>query len=121
MPETLAMIGSSVALSISDIPFCGPTGSVVVGLIDGEYIINPNLEQREKSRMHLTVSGTKEAVLMVEAGAKEVTEEEMLKGIMFAHEEIKKQVEFIEKIVKQIGKPKLLPMYIVCQTKFNLQ
>ena len=108
MPETLAMIGSSVALSISDIPFCGPTGSVVVGLIDGEYIINPNLEQREKSRMHLTVSGTKEAVLMVEAGAKEVTEEEMLKGIMFAHEEIKKQVEFIEKIVKQIGKPKIV-------------
>lgn len=109
MPETLAMLGSSVALSISNIPFECPTGSVVVGLIDGEYVINPNLEQREKSRLHLTVSGTKEAVLMVEAGAKEVTEEEMLKGILFAHEEIKKQVAFVENIVKQIGKPKIVP------------
>ena len=68
-PEPLAMLGSSVALSISDIPFGGPTGSVVVGLINGEYIINPNQDQREKSRMHLTVAGTEDAVLMVEAGA----------------------------------------------------
>ena len=109
MPETLAMLGSSIALSISDIPFEGPTGSVVVGLIDGKYIINPTLAEREVSRMHLTVSGTKEAVLMVEAGAKEVTEEEMLKGILFAHEEIKKQVAFIEKIVKKIGVKKIVP------------
>ena len=109
MPETLAMLGSSIALSISNIPFEGPTGSVVVGLIDGKYIINPDAKQREISRMHLTVSGTKEAVLMVEAGAKEVTEEEMLKGILFAHEEIKKQVAFIEDIVKKIGKPKIVP------------
>ena len=108
MPEPLAMLGSSIALSISDIPFAGPTGSVVVGLIDGEYIINPTMEQRELSRMHLTVSGTKEAVLMVEAGAKEVTEEEMLKGILFAHEEIKKQVAFVEEIVKKIGKEKVV-------------
>ncbi len=106
-PEILAMIGSSVALSISDIPFAGPTGSVLIGYIDGEYIINPNNEQRDRSLMHLTVSGTKDAVLMVEAGAKEVSEEEMLKGIMIAHEEIKKIVAFIEDIVKEIGKEKV--------------
>ena len=105
-PEPLAMIGSSFALSISDIPFAGPTGSVVVGYVDGEYIINPNQEQREKSRLHLTVSGTEEAVLMVEAGAKEVTEEEMLKAILFGHEEIKKMVRWQKEIVKEIGKPK---------------
>ena len=105
-PEPLAMIGSSFALSISDIPFAGPTGSVVVGYVDGEYIINPNQEQREKSRLHLTVSGTEEAVLMVEAGAKEVTEEEMLKAILFGHEEIKKLVRWQKEIVKEIGKPK---------------
>ena len=106
-PEVLAMIGSSVALSISDIPFAGPTGSVVVGYIDGEYIINPTLEEREKSLMHLTVSGTEDAVLMVEAGAKEVSEEVMLKGILRAHEEIKKIVAFIKEIQKEIGKPKV--------------
>ena len=106
-PEPLAMIGSSVALSISDIPFAGPTGSVVVGLVDGKYVINPNLEQREKSLMHLTVSGTEEAILMVEAGANEATEDEMLNGIMFAHNEIKKIVAFQKEIVKAIGKPKV--------------
>ena len=110
-PEILAMIGSSVALSISDIPFAGPTGSVLVGFVDGEYIINPNQEQREKSVLHLTVSGTKDAVLMVEAGAKEVSEEEMLKGIMVAHEEIKKIVAFIESIQKEIGKEKVVIDY----------
>ena len=106
-PEVLAMIGSSIALTISDIPFAGPTGSVVVGLIGDEYVINPTVSEREKSRLHLTVSGTKDAVLMVEAGAKEVTEDEMLKGIMLAHEEIKKIVAFIESIQKEIGKPKV--------------
>ncbi|MBE5746194.1 MAG: polyribonucleotide nucleotidyltransferase [Clostridiales bacterium] len=105
-PEVLAMIGSSVALSISDIPFAGPTGSVVIGYIDGEYVINPDQEQRERSLMHLTVSGTKDAVLMVEAGAKEVSEEVMLGGIMLAHAEIKKIVDFINTIVAEIGKPK---------------
>ncbi|MBR3304202.1 MAG: polyribonucleotide nucleotidyltransferase [Christensenellaceae bacterium] len=104
-PEVYAMIGSSAALSISGLPFMGPTGSVVVGLVDGEYIINPNSEQREKSRMHLTVSGTKDAIMMVEAGAKEVTEEEMLNGILFAHEEIKKICDFIQGIKDEIGKP----------------
>lgn len=104
-PEPLAMLGSSFALSISDIPFAGPTGSVQVGLIDNEFIINPTLEQREKSLMHLTVSGTDEAVLMVEAGAKEIPEETMLDAIMFAHEEIKKIVKFIKGVKEEIGKP----------------
>ena len=105
-PEIPAMIGSSVALSISDIPFAGPTGSVNVGLVDGEYVINPNDEQRAASDLNLTVSGTKDAVMMVESGANEVTEEVMLKGILLAHEEIKKLVAFQEQIVAEIGKPK---------------
>lgn len=104
-PEPLAMLGSSFALSISDIPFMGPTGSVCVGLVDGKYVINPDLEQREKSLMHLMLSGTEEAILMVEAGAKEVTEEQMLDGIMFGHEEIKKIVRFIKEVKAKIGKP----------------
>ncbi len=103
-PEPLAMLGSSFALSISDIPFMGPTGSVCVGLVDGKYVINPDLEQREKSLMHLMLSGTEEAILMVEAGAKEVTEEQMLDGIMFGHEEIKKIVRFIKDVKAKIGK-----------------
>ena len=102
-PEPIAMFASSVALSISDMPFGGPTGSCQVALVDGEYIINPNTEQMEKSLIDLKVSGTKEAILMVEAGAKEVTEEQMLKGILFAHEEIKKQVAFQEKMVEELG------------------
>ncbi len=105
-PEPLAMLGSSIALSISDIPFEGPTGSVNIGCIDGKFIINPTVEQSEQSVMDLTVSGTKEAVLMVEAGAKEVSEELMLDAIMFAHEEIKKQCEFVENIAKEVGKTK---------------
>lgn len=105
-PEPLAMIGSSVALSISDIPFAGPTGSVVVGKVDGKYIINPTVEECEKSTMHVTVSGTKDAIMMVEAGANIVTEEDMLDAIMFAHDWIKKIVAFIEKIKADVGKPK---------------
>lgn len=104
-PEPLAMLGSSFALSISDIPFLGPTGSVLVGLVDGKFIINPNQEEREKSDLHLTVSGTEEAVLMVEAGANEVPEEQILDAIMFAHEEIKKIVKFINGVKAEIGKP----------------
>lgn len=104
-PEPLAMLGSSFALSISDIPFLGPTGSVLVGLVDGKFIINPNQEEREKSDLHLTVSGTEEAVLMVEAGANEVPEEQILDAIMFAHEEIKKIVNFIKGVKAEIGKP----------------
>lgn len=106
-PEVFAMIGSSVALSISDIPFLGPTGSVAVGMVDGEFVINPNSQQREKSKLHLIVSGTKDAIMMVEAGADEVTEEEMLEAIMFAHEHIKGLVEFQEKIIEEVGKPKM--------------
>ena len=108
-PEVYAMIGSSVALTISDIPFAGPTGSVVVGYVDGEYVINPNTAQRDRSRLHLSLSGTKEAILMVEAGANEVTEEEMIGAILFGHEEIKKIVAFIEGIQKEIGKEKIVP------------
>ncbi|MBR7172208.1 MAG: polyribonucleotide nucleotidyltransferase [Clostridia bacterium] len=105
-PEVLAMIGSSVALSVSDIPFAGPTGSVVVGYIDGKFVINPNQEEAEKSLMHVTVSGTKDAIMMVEAGAKEVTEEEMRDAILYAHGYIKEIVAFIEEIAKVAGKPK---------------
>ena len=105
-PEILGMIGSSIALSISDAPFMGPTGSVAVGLVDGEYILNPDCAQREKSELTLTVAGTKDAVMMVEAGAKEVSEETMLGAILFAHEEIKRIVAFISEIQAEVGKPK---------------
>lgn len=108
-PEVYAMLGSSIALSISDIPFAGPTGSVVVGYVDGQYVINPNTAQRDRSKLHLSLSGTKEAILMVEAGANEVTEEEMIGAILFGHEEIKKIVTFIEGIQKEIGKEKIVP------------
>ena len=105
-PEVWGMIGSSVALSVSDIPFAGPTGSVVVGYVDGQYVINPDLEQRAKSEMHVYVSGTADAIMMVEAGANIVSEEVMLNGILFAHEEIKKIVKFINEIVAAVGKEK---------------
>ena len=105
-PEPFAMLGSSIALSISDIPFAGPTGSVTVGLVDGEYVINPDSAQREKSVLHLNLSGTKDAIMMVEAGAKEIEDEQMIGAILFGHEEIKKQCAFIEEIVKEAGKPK---------------
>ncbi len=105
--EIAAMIGSSVALAISDIPWDGPTGSVLIGMVDGQFVVNPSLAQREESTMHLVVSGTKDAIMMVEAGAQEVPEETILDAIMFAHEEIKKIVEFIEAIVAEVGKPKM--------------
>lgn len=105
-PDTIAMIGSSVALSISSIPFNGPTGSVSVGLVDGQFIINPTFEQREKSDMYLVVSGTKDAIMMVEAGSNEVSEEVMLNAILFAHEEIKKICDFVQNIANEIGKEK---------------
>ena len=113
--EIAAMIGSSVALAISDIPWDGPTGSVLIGMVDGQFIVNPSLAQREESSMHLVVSGKcKDAIMMVEAGANEVPEETILDAIMFAHEEIKKIVEFIEEIVKEVGKPKMeLDLYKV--------
>ncbi|MDE7265403.1 MAG: polyribonucleotide nucleotidyltransferase, partial [Clostridia bacterium] len=107
-PEPLAMIGSSVALAISDIPWAGPTGSVVVGLVDGKYVINPDLAQRQKSSIHLNLAGTKDAILMIEAGANEVTNDEMVGAIMFGFEEIKKICKFIEaEIIPDVGKTKL--------------
>ena len=106
IPDIPAMIGASAALSISEIPWAGPIGAVNIGYVDGEYIVNPTVEQREVSLMNLTVAGTNEAVLMVEAGAKEVSEEVMLGAILFAHEEIKKIVAFIEGIKAEIGKEK---------------
>lgn len=105
-PEIVAMIGSSIVLSISDIPFNGPTGAVMVGLIDGEFIINPTAEQREKSELSLTVSSTKQKVMMIEAGANEIDDETMYNAIMLAHKENIKIAEFIEGIAKEIGKEK---------------
>ncbi len=105
-PDVVAMIGSSAALMVSNIPFGGPTGAVTVGLVDGEFIITPNDEQREASDLHLTVAGTKDAVMMVEAGANEVSEDIMLKAILLAHEEIKKIVALQETIAAEIGKEK---------------
>ncbi len=102
-PEQLAMFGSSFALTISDIPFAGPTGSINVAQVDGKFIANPNAQEREASVLDLTVSGTDEAILMVEAGAKIVSEETMLQAILFAHEEIKKQVAFQREVAKELN------------------
>lgn len=101
-PEMAAMIGSSMALSVSDIPFQGPIAGVNVGYVDGEYVINPNLEQREKSRLDLEVAGHKDAVNMVEAGASEITEAEMLEAILFGHEEIERLCAFQEEIIAHL-------------------
>jgi polyribonucleotide nucleotidyltransferase len=105
--EMAAMIGSSLALSISDIPFEGPIAGVTVGRINGEFVINPTVDQNEKSDIQLIVAGTKHAINMVEAGAEEVSEEAMLEAIMFGHEEIKKLIAFQEEIVSEIGKDKM--------------
>ena len=105
-PDIVAMVGSSIALTISDIPFDGPTGSVFVGMVDGEYVINPTEEQRAKSKIELNLAGTKSAIMMVEAGAKIVSEEEMLGAILKGHEEIKNICEFIEEIQREVGKEK---------------
>lgn len=106
-PDIPAMIGASCALSISDIPFEGPIAGVRVGRVDGKFIINPTLEQAAVSEMNVAVAGTKEAILMVEAGAKEVSEQVMLDAILFGHEEIKKLVAFQEQIQAEVGKPKM--------------
>ena len=105
-PEPLGMLASSVALTISDIPWAGPTGAVQVARVDGKFICNPTALEQSQSDLHLTVSGTSEAVLMVEAGANEVTEADMIDAIMFAHEEIKNMCEFQNTIAKKIGKEK---------------
>ena len=105
-PEILAMVGSSIAVSISDIPFAGPIGAVTVGLVDGELIINPTSVQREASELDLTVASTKEKVVMIEAGAKEVPEDKVLEAIFYGHEVNKQIVDFIDQIVTECGKPK---------------
>jgi polyribonucleotide nucleotidyltransferase len=105
-PEIAAMIGTSAALTISDIPFNGPIAGVIVGRVDGEFVINPTLEQAEKSDMHLVVAGTKDAIMMVEAGANEVPEEIMLEAILFGHEAVKQIVAEIEAFAAEAGVPK---------------
>ncbi len=105
-PEIAAMIGASCALAISDIPWNGPIGGVMVGMVDGKYVINPTEAQREVSDLELTVAGTSEKVVMIEAGAKEVSDEDMFGAIMLGHEYIKQIVSFIKGIVAEIGRPK---------------
>jgi polyribonucleotide nucleotidyltransferase len=106
-PDIAAMIGASAALVISDIPFNGPVGGVRIGRVDGQFVINPTREQDEKSDLDLVVGGTKDAVIMVEAGAKEVPEEVILEAILFAHEEIKRLVELQERMREAVGKEKV--------------
>lgn len=105
-PDIAAMIGSSIALDISDIPFMGPTGSVSVGRIDGEFVLCPNVKEREESDLYLVVAGTKDAIMMVEAEGNEIPEDVMLEGILFAHKEIQKICDFIQEIKDEIGKEK---------------
>ena len=105
-PEICAMIGSSAALSISDIPFGGPTGSVNVGYVDGKIVINPTEAQRKVSKLRLTVAGTMDKIAMIEAGADEIPDDVMLAAIKEAHVEIKKICEFISNMKAEIGKPK---------------
>ncbi|GAB6931450.1 polyribonucleotide nucleotidyltransferase [Paenibacillus sp. JCM 10914] len=106
-PEIAAMIGTSAALSISDVPFNGPIGGVAVGRIDGKFVVNPDIAQQEASDLYLVVAGTKDAIMMVEAEANELPEEVMLEAIMFGHEEIKGIVAKIEELVAACGKPKM--------------
>ena len=105
-PEVAALLGTSAAIAISDIPWDGPTAGVVVGMVDGELVINPTFEQRQVSDINLTVCGTEEAIMMVEAGANEVPEDKMLEAILFGHEEIKNICRFIKNIVAEVGKEK---------------
>lgn len=106
-PAMAAMLGSSLALSISDIPFDGPIAGVQVGRVNGEYVLNPTIEQQEQSDIDLTVAGTKKAINMVESGAKEVSEEDMLGALLFGFEAIKEMVAFQEEVVSQVGKEKM--------------
>lgn len=106
-PEIAAMIGTGAALSVSDVPFNGPIGGVIVGRVDGEFVINPTVEQEEKSDIHVVVSGTRDAIMMVEAEANEVSEEVMLEAIMFGHDEIKKICATIDELTALSGKPKM--------------
>lgn len=105
-PSIAAMIGASAALHISEIPFAGPIGGVKVGRVNGRFVINPTVAQSEQSDLHLVVAGTADAIMMVEGGAREISEEDALEAIMFGHESIKEIVAFIEKIRAEVGKPK---------------
>lgn len=105
-PDVTAVIGASIALGISNIPFAGPVGAVIVGLVDGELVINPTVEQLAQSDLHLAVAGTAEAIMMVEGSANEIPEATMIDAIFFAHEEIKKIVAFQEPIIRELGLPK---------------
>jgi polyribonucleotide nucleotidyltransferase len=109
-PSLVGMIGASAALHISEIPFAGPIGGVKVGRIDGQFIINPTVAQMEKSDLHLVVAGTKDAIMMVEAGAKEISEDDALEAILYGHSAIQEIVGFIEKIASEVGKPKITPV-----------
>ena len=117
-PEIAAMIGASIALSISDIPWNGPIGGAFVGMVDGKIVINPTLAEREKSTLELTVAASEKKVVMIEAGAKEVTDEEMYNAIMTAFEEIRGLVAFINSIVAEIGKPKFA--YPSCEVDHDM-
>ena len=117
-PEITAMIGASIALSISDIPWNGPIAGVFMGLVDGELVVNPTAAQRAKSELELTVAGSEKKVVMIEAGAKEVPEDKMFEAIMKAHEEIRKVVDFINTIVAEIGKPKF--SYPSCEVDHDM-
>ena len=104
LPEFGAMMGTAIAIAISDIPFNGPVASVFVGIVDGEFVINPTAEQREVSQLNMTVSGTRQKVCMIEAGAKEVPDDVVYDAIMLAHEEIKKLCDFVDEIADAVGK-----------------
>jgi len=106
-PEIAAMIGTSAALSISNVPFNGPIGGVIVGRVDGQFVINPTVEQEAKSDMHVVVAGTRDAIMMVEAEANEVSEEDMLEAIMFGHETVKEIVKTIDELTAVAGVPKV--------------
>ena len=107
-PEIASINGASLALSISDIPFAGPVAAVMIGYVDGKLVVNPDMEQREKSDLHLTVAGTRDAIMMVESGANEIDKEIIIDALLLAHEEIKSLVAFQEEIVKEIGKEKMV-------------
>ncbi|MBQ5842618.1 MAG: polyribonucleotide nucleotidyltransferase [Clostridia bacterium] len=117
-PEIAAMLGASIALTISDIPWNGPIAGVFMGLVDGRIVVNPTEEQRGRSELELTVAGTKEKVVMIEAGAKEVDDDTMLEAILKAHEAIKPLIEFIESIREAVGKPKF--EYPSCEVDHDL-
>ena len=117
-PEIAAMLGASIALSISDIPWNGPIGGLFIGMVDGKIVINPTFEERKVSTLELTVAASEKKVVMIEAGAKEISDDDMFNAIMLAHEEIKKLIKFINQIVDEIGKPKF--QYPSCELDHDM-